>query len=221
MPLRNRSKSRPWARRIPRRLLRLPDLLPPRNPALVALAQALVAAVPPQALPRKMVLSRPSRSLLLVCWVPLVLPLACFEHSNVYMSGIRLHQDRDNMRCPMCSVSFILGPGSLWTIFFLRILLRPDNYHPMFSFFFMVYVFLFQPIPSPRLIYHSFLHTVMTVKLTMRMTWDIPHQEMTRYTGCTKPQHRRGGCSRYLSTDNDHGINTNCKDMLSVCKCPR
>jgi hypothetical protein len=27
--------------------------------------------------------------------------------------------------------------------------------------------------------------------------------------------------TRYLSTDNDHGTNTNRKDMLSVCKCPR
>jgi hypothetical protein len=30
-----------------------------------------------------------------------------------------------------------------------------------------------------------------------------------------------GVTTQYLSTDNDHGTNTNCKDMLSVCKCPR
>ena len=48
---------------------------------------------------------------------------------------------------------------------------------------FVVLVFLFQPIPSLRLIYRSFLRTVMTVNLTMEMIWNhIPHQEMTKYT---------------------------------------
>lgn len=80
------------------------------------------------------------------------------------------------------------------------------------------YIFgIFQPIPSLRLIYRSFLGTVVAVKLIMRMM-NIPHQEMTRHTKHTKPQHRWGRDSQ--STDNDHGINTNYKDMLSVCKCP-
>lgn len=53
----------------------------------------------------------------------------------------------------------------------------------------------------------------------MMMMGNIPHQEMTRHTKRAKPQHRWGGGSQF--TDNDHGINTNCKDMLSVCKCPK
>ncbi len=221
MPFRSPSRSRRWARLIPRRLLRRANLLPPRRPPLVVMPQALVAAVPPQALPKsQMVLLGPSTSLPLVCWLPLVLSLACFEHPNVYMSGTPLHRDRDIMRCPMCSVSFILGLGSLWTAF--KDSLDPDNYHSMFCYLLFCGICVLvsaYTVPSFNLSLLS--PDCYDSKSDDKMVWNIPHQEMTRYTKRTKPQCRWGGCSQYLCTDNDHGINTNCKDMLSVCKCPR
>lgn len=69
-PLRS-LRSRLWALPIPRRL-------PPRMVGPL-LAQAQVAVPPQQAAPSQMALSQPSRSLLPVCWLPLVLPLACSE----------------------------------------------------------------------------------------------------------------------------------------------
>lgn len=79
----------------------------------------------------------------------------------------------------MCSVSIIPGPGTLGTTF-MDFFLQPDNYHSMSRYIiFVVYVFLFQPIPSLRLIYRSFLRTVITANLM----WNrIPHQEMAKYT---------------------------------------
>lgn len=35
------------------------------------------------------------------------------------------------------------------------------------------------------------------------------------------PSLNTGGEGLPQCTDNDHGINTNYEDMLSVCKCPR
>jgi hypothetical protein len=120
-----------------------------------------------------MVLSRPSRSLLLVCWLPSVLPLACSEHGclSEYVC-IRTET--------LCAAPCVLFQLFLTTFKDLQ----PDNYHSVFCYIlFVVYVFLFQPIPSLRLIYRSFLRTVMTVNLTMKMVWNhIPHQEMTKYT---------------------------------------
>ena len=177
MPFRNSSRLRPWARRIQLRLLRLKNRLPPPRLELVALAQALaVPAVPPQAhLKSQIVLLRHSRSLLLVCWLPSVLPLACSEPSDVYQNMFPLGQ-----RHYVLPHVFCFNYSGLH----LRILLQPDNYHSIFCYIlFVVYVFLFQPIPSLRLIYHSFLRTVMTVNLTMMTMWNhIPHQEMTKYT---------------------------------------
>jgi hypothetical protein len=93
MPFRHNSRLRPWARRIQLRLLRLRNLLPRPRLELVAPAQALVVpAVPPQAHPSQIVLLRHSRSLLLVCWLPSVLPLACSEPSDVYQNMFALGQ---------------------------------------------------------------------------------------------------------------------------------
>jgi len=99
----------------------------------------------------------------------------------------------------------------------LRILLQPDNYHSMFCNFccilFVVYVSLFQPIPSLRLIYRSFLRTVMTVNLTMRMMWESytpPRNEQVHEVRSLNTD-GEGANTQYLSTDNDHGTNTNCK----------
>jgi len=82
------------------------------------------------------------------------------------------------MRCPMCSVSIILD--YIYGFFCSQTISTQCS---VCYILFLVYVFLFQPIPSLRLIYRSFLRTVMTVNPTMRMMWNhIPHQEMTKYT---------------------------------------
>jgi len=60
------------------------------------------------------------------------------------------------MRCPMCSVSFILGP-----VFGLHLgmLSQPQTVTTLCSV--TISFVVFQPIPSLHLIYHSFLRTVV------------------------------------------------------------
>jgi hypothetical protein len=64
------------------------------------------------------------------------------------------------MRYPMCSVSFILGPGCLWTTFRDAFAPRQLPLSVLLLFSFVV----FQPIPSLRLIYRSFILTYFKLK---------------------------------------------------------
>lgn len=81
------------------------------------------------------------------------------------------------MRRPMCSVSIILD--YIYGFFCSQTV---TTQYSVCCILFVVFVFLFHPIPSVRLIYHSFLHTAMTVNMKMSVKWNhIPHQEMTKY----------------------------------------
>ena len=110
MPFRSNLRSRPWVRRIPRRPLRLPEPRP-RRAVVVVVARALVA-VPPQARPslNQMVLWRPSSSLLRVCWLPLVLPLACSKHLRYLQerNTIALGQRHYALSLAFCFIFFLI-----------------------------------------------------------------------------------------------------------------
>ena len=72
------------------------------------------------------------------------------------------------MRRPMCSVSIILD--YIYGFFCSQTV---TIQYSVCCILFVVFVFVFHPIPSLRLIYRSFIHTATTVNLTMRVMWTI------------------------------------------------
>jgi hypothetical protein len=121
----------------------------------------------------------------------------------------------------MCSVSIILGPGSLGTTFKDSFATRQLPLNVLLHYLCGIRVLVSAyTVPSFNIsvlspyCYNSKIDNEDDVESYTPPRNDQVHKVRSLNTSGE-------GVNTYLSTDNNHGTNTNCKDMLSVCKCPR